>query len=376
MEPEKIDFVQLSVRQRMSPFPNYFSMECISKEMKDALGTAYKYIMLIFKENLMYVFFDKSDFERVGSYALKKVLENPDFFHKMVKIVDENGKDFVNWAKSISKKDISKYTNEQIADFHKQYERKYKSIYSRYFTILGVEFKLAEYLKSYLIKNVSDPQLMQDYFSVLITEPRAQVTGREYYAALKLAKKIVENEKWIKHFSMENAESAVRKDPELNKLFEEHEKDYFWITRDYEDPVLTYSDFVKRMIKILKEKPLEKLEEKRKSLESVDKNIIEIEKKADVDEKHSKIFNAMREGIHLKELRKAYVSQSLYYYDAILKEIAKRSHVSLRAIRHIKTEEVESVFTDEKLHEELYNRVKLSVFFTEYMPGKRRVKRI
>ena len=43
MEPEQIDFFQKSVRQRMSPFPNYMSMESISKEMADVLGTAYEY---------------------------------------------------------------------------------------------------------------------------------------------------------------------------------------------------------------------------------------------------------------------------------------------------------------------------------------------
>lgn len=377
MNIEKLDLIQLSSRQRMSPFPNYMSMECISKEMKNVLGDAYTCVFIIFKKNIFYVFFDKKDYDRVASHALKRVLEDPEFFHKIVEFIDKNGKEFVKEIKRITKKDVKKYTNKQLAGFHKWYEKKYKPIYSHYFTILAVERKLTDYLKDYLKKKVKDKSKIIDYFTILIAEPRAQINRREEHAALQLAAKIVKNKKWKQYFrDVNNIKSKIQADNQLNRLFLKHENDYFWITRDYEDPVLTYSDFIKRMIKILKNKPLKKLKERSEYLVSVDKNIRKIEQELKIDRYHSQVFRAMREGVHLKELRKAYVSQSLYYYDPILIEIARRSNINLNEARHLKIEEVESVFTDKKLQKELTKRVELSVYFnirekTEVYRGKK-----
>ncbi|MDP2749306.1 MAG: PEP-utilizing enzyme [Nanoarchaeota archaeon] len=364
---------QKSTRQRMSPFPNYYSMECVSKEMKKCLGICYeRTILLIFKENLMYVFFDKKDSDKVEDYSFKKIMRNPLFFHKIVGFVDKAGKEFVDWAKKASK-NPEKYTNKQLANLQEEYEKKYKFVYSHYFTILTVEGKLSSYLKEYLRSKIKDGKNCDDCFNILITEPRAQVNGMENYAALKLAKKIVENKKWKSHFEgkSENSEDLkkieilVKNDSKLNKLFENHEKSFFWITRDYEDPALAYSDFVKRMLILLEKNPASELKKKKKYLESAAKEIKKIEKKYKIDKKHSRLFSAMREGIHLKELRKAYVSQSLFYFESVSKEIAKRSDVSLRAIRHLKTDEVVQIFDNKKLQDELSERVKLSVYHTE-----------
>ncbi|MBU1855072.1 MAG: hypothetical protein KKF89_05105, partial [Nanoarchaeota archaeon] len=116
---------------------------------------------------------------------------------------------------------------------------------------------------------------------------------------------------------------------------------------------------------ILKKHPLKKLSEKEDYLKNLILKIKNIEQKLKIDDKHKELFKAMREGIHLKELRKTFVSQSLYYYDSILKEIARRGGITLKEARHIKTEEVIKLLKEKNMKEELSERVKLSVFLVK-----------
>ncbi len=352
----------------MSPFPNYLSMESVCKEMEHALGKAYRMCISFFRENMFYVFFEKEDFDVVGEHAFKQVNKNPRFFHTIVTIVDKSGKAFVAYLKALSKKDLTKLSDEKIADIHRSYEKRYKHIYSHYFTILAAERILTEYLKQHLREKLKDDMLVEECFSTLITEPRAQVNTRENVSALTIAASIEKNTRWKSYFSSDDPaaiEEKIRKDKALNRLFLTNEKAYFWITRDYEDPVLTYRHFIERMVVLLKDKPVQQLKEKRQMLKDVPKHIKEVERKAHLNSHHKALFAAMREGLHLKELRKAYVSQSLYYYDAVLHEIARRSNCSLREVRHLKTEEVPRVFHDKRLQKELAARVKLSVYWIE-----------
>jgi len=60
-----------------------------------------------------------------------------------------------------------------------------------------------------------------------------------------------------------------------------------------------------------------------------------------------------------------YVSLTLYYYDAIIKEIAKRTFVSLKALRHIQTEELPQLFADQQFADQLNQRIRLSVYYIE-----------
>jgi phosphoenolpyruvate synthase/pyruvate phosphate dikinase len=104
-------------------------------------------------------------------------------------------------------------------------------------------------------------------------------------------------------------------------------------------------------------------------------------KNTKLGKEYGELFQAMRDGMHLKELRKSIVSQSLYYYDPILKEIARRGVVTLRQARFLKTDEIEDMLKNKKDYSKiLAERLKLSVYIieegrkTKVLSGKRAEK--
>lgn len=364
---KKIKWYQLSQRQRMSPLPNYLSMECICLEMKSVIGYAYREIIIIFQENVFYVFMDPKDHARVGHAVLKKVFKKPGTFARLVKKQKTFAKSFYSFLKKNNNPArLKKVSSGTLAGFHEQYERRYKQVYSHYFPILAIEIYFYEYLREYISSKENNHVQAAQYINVLITERKAMVNRQEKIAALTLCVRIQKNKKWLSYFKQSNDNNIVGKikaDKALNALLRKHEKNYFWITRDYEDPVLTFEDFITRFKKHLCGNPsvaLAKLNAEEEKLRSDIKNIC---KKLKIDSKHQRLFQTMREGVYYKELRKSIVSQSLYYYDPILIEIARRAGLSLNQARHLLTSEVRPVLTKGlDMSDKLNERIKLSAF--------------
>ena len=366
---KKIQWFQLSQRQRMSPFPNYLSMESIGKEMKNVIGVAYRRIVLLFEENHMYLYFDKADHERVGRTVLKKVYKQPDMFIRLGKRQKAFAKSFYIFLKKnnnpIKLKSVS---NSHLAGLHEEYVKRYKQVYSNYFPVLAMENYLFKYLQKYIATKESDSKKAAHYVDALITETSAMVNRQENLASLRLCITIGKKKKWENYFKggINASVKLIKKDKELFRLMRNHEKKFFWITRDYDDPILTFEDFIKRFKKRLRNNPARALDKVLREEKEIKNAITEIHKKLNIDKKHQRLFQTMREGIYYKELRKSIVSQTLYYYDPILLEIARRAGLSLRQARHLRTEDVRPMLTkDIDMSDSLNERIKLGAFIME-----------
>lgn len=358
---KKDNWFQASQRSQLSPFPNYLSEESITKEMKQLFGFGYKKVMFIFQGNNFWGCFLKKDYQRVADGLFRKIKENPGLFKILVSRQKKFGKIFLKHIKQWTSQDLNRISNKKLIEFSKQYAKEYKRIYSNYFIILSVEQVLTRYLYSYILKKFRDQSIASDYFNKLTTEPSAMVNKQENIAALKLTALIKKNKRWIKILKSRKAEELIKKDRKLYNLVKNHERKWFWLTRDYENEILTFSDFIERFKEHLKAEPDKKLADIKRELAVFRQEVKEIK----IDKDHQRLFEAMRDGIYLKELRKSIVSQSLYYYDPILSEIARRGRISLRQVRFLLTEEIARMLLEGKDFTPILNeRMKLSLYIT------------
>ncbi len=363
MLDKKLNWFQLSQRQNLSPFPNYFSTESICREMKKVIGRAYEQVVLIFQNKHMYVFMDKDNHEKVGKFIMKKVLAEPDIFIKLATRQRNFYKEFYYFLNKNNKsKDLVKFSDKKLIKLHQEFERRYKEIYSHYFPVLAMEIYFFNYLRDYINSLEKNKVKVARCLDILITERASMINTVEKIETLKICSLIKKNNKWLKILKSENLEN-IKKEKLLYKPIKRHERKFFWITRDYDADVLIFSDFVSRFNEHLKKDPEKELSKIFQAEESLKKNVNDIYKKLKVDKKHQRLFQAMREGIYYKELRKWIVSKALYYYDPILKEIAKRGHISLKQARHLMTRDLENLLVKKKdLSSELNQRIDLSIF--------------
>jgi len=358
-------WTQLSQRPRLSPYPNCFSMEAVTSIMKDYFGFCYKAVAMFFKENLMFVYMLDDDYQLVEEKAFKLVKKEPKIFKRLIKKINQISTPFLKFCRRINQENLEKKTNAQLLNYYLTYHRLYKRVYGLYFFILSVERVLMYYLKNYLIDKKIVPTKIDEILNILTTSSRAMFAKEEYLSLLKLAQQIYYRKNWRNIFrgQVEKIEKKLYNHSTIRKMVKKHYQKYFWLFRDYEDPILTERDIIKRLKDLFKKDPQKEFRRINKEGFELKTKIKQIEKKYKTSQLNHRMFEAMRDGIYYKELRKKIVSLSLYYTDNLLIEIGRRTNLSLRQVRQFLVQEVELALLHKKDYQEiLAERIKLGAF--------------
>lgn len=356
----------MSQRQRMSPFPNYMSMESVCKEMKGYTGANIDRIMLFFQGNIMNGFEDYHSYNRASIYIADQINSDLKFPKKLTIKQNKFGKELVNFTKAAHKKVSAKTSNKELFDFFAGYEKRYKAVYATYGWIWNVEERFYAQLLAITEKRVGSANIRAvDVLNILTQEPTAMVAMVERKALLELAIKINGNSAW-KDLVINKQIEKIKKNKNLYQLIAKHEKSFFWIIRDYDDPIMTFADIVNRLSELLKLNVANEynlLVNKLKTTKALREQYL---KQFNFSATEKQLFAAMRDVAYLKELRKTHVSQSLYYFDKVLEEIGKRLYLSIKQMRFFSTADAKAALLQKKdLTNEINNRIKLSLWLTD-----------
>ena len=357
------DWYFASQRQRVSPFPNYMSMETVISDMKKHVGYSLRDIMYFTQGNVHTLFSTMKDRERIGHGLTRDIKNNSGLVTRLIKEQHIYGKKLVKFTKIAKKKVKIKISNKKLASLYALFEKNYKAVYARYGWIwMAEDYYMTEMLRLVESK-INDKAEAINIANVLTKQPTAMVAGIERKALLELGLKILKNNKW-RELILAKDKDKILSQVNLSKLIKNHVKTYFWVTRDYEDPVIDFGVVVNRLaeyftgdIKVQYNNLIKDLKEseelRQKYLESL---------KFTTQEKQW--FESMRDVAYLKELRKRYVSEALYYFDDVLISIGKRLHLSLRQVRFMSTRDVKNALINGvDLTHELNERIKLSFWY-------------
>ena len=352
----------MSQRQRMSPFPNYMSMESVCKEMKKFVGANLKDVLIFFKGNMMFVFQDSQAHEDAGKKIADRVEKNPLMYRRLVKQEDILGNRLIKFAKLVGKQVNSKTSNRRLYEWFAQYDKFYKNVYAAYGSVWTMEDHLVAKLYDIVHKRWQDGNKISNTLNDLTKQPLAMVATIERQSLLKIAVKILSQSSLLKLIQTGSLED-IKKNKVLSKLITTHEKSFFWITRDYEDPILTYEDIVNKLKLALKEDPKKQQKELTDRLSGDLKERKRLEKELKLNKKELALFASMRDAANLKEQRKKFVSQSLYYFDSVLNEIGKRLFLSVKQVRFLRTSDAyDALVKNKDLTADLNERYELSVW--------------
>lgn len=352
----KKDFMFLSSRQRLSPFPAYLSIESMCFDMKKYVGERVARGLLFFKRNTSYFFLDKESYDRVAVALFRKIIKNPEILKVLVaknRILGEKLVIFCKKASKLTEKDIS---NARLSKLFFEFEKIYRDLYATYALVLIVEKNISDKLLEMIGNKIIDKKEDSFYiFNALTIEPRAMYNMKEKEDLIKLALYIKKNKAWRGGIPTNEATSL---------LIKKHVKNYFWLTRDYEDKVMEEKDVIANLNKLFNGNILKEYSDLKKAFNQSEK----IKKKYFNNKNFSawekKLFLAMGNISYLKELRKRYVSEALYYFDSVLMEAGKRMGIDLKRMRLIKIEEIKnSLVNGKKYTSEANERLELSLWY-------------
>jgi len=361
------DWVFKSQRQRVSPFPNYFSMETSCNDMKSKVGFNVDKVLYFIKNNVHYLFLSVHGYKQIGQGLTDNIYKDAKLVGKLIKQQDKHGKRLSEFSKKANKKVKNKISNQELFNLFVDYEKFYKEVYSRYGWIWVFE---DFYIESLLKIVESRPSVKNNIqaskiLNVLTKELTAMVATVENKSLLELSLQVVKDFEW-KELILSKDENKIKANKKLDKLIDRHVREFFWLTRDYEDPILDFSAVVTKLEKVIQSNPEEEYRKLVTRLENTEKSRSQYLQELNLEKQELAAINSMRQVAYLKELRKRYVSESLYYFDDVLKEIGKRTFLSINQVRHLKTEDVKKVLLGgEDLSHELNERIKLSLWLVE-----------
>jgi len=325
-------------------------MEAVTSLTKSLLhGLTMEPILVLFEKRDMHIAVAKESMERINKEGIELLKRNLELFKKNIAEIEPIAKEWLDWLREIHKKDLKSTSDRELVDFSLKYRAFYKEVYGRYFVVLVLEQPLTKHLQ-----NVLEERCAKDAasaFTILTSSYDAMHTRQEEKERLQIAMQIKKNKEWNDIFLKETKEieEAVGKDNELLALIEKHLERWFWITRDYEDPVLTKNDVLEKIKETLNAHDVEKkAHEAEHEQQGIERKIVEKEKELQLSEEERRFFAIMREGITLKELRKKIVSQSLYYFDAVIEEISQRTNLPLHLVRMLLPHDFEAVIIEKK----------------------------
>ena len=332
-------------------------MWCFTNLFHRQTGHAYKKVISLHRGYHQWFYFGEKDSFEVGETVAKKFLKDPKFTEKVNRECMLWYKDMLTLAKKIPTEKIKTLSDKQLLALYNEHTRIHESRYEwGWIPVAGDMFhnnltnRLKEYLRSL---SVAEEQINPDLVTLTSPEKKSpiQIEQEELLKVAALAEK-----------------NQGQLTPAAEKLLKTHYKKYFWSKYLFlgTQGVYTLEYYEAEVKRILSEgSPTQQLLDiKNKSKEEVVKRKALI-KKLGIKGAWKTILDQWGGFMITKIYRRYGQIFLLYKMEFVLKEIARRHGLSLMQMRFLLPSEVNILMKTGKVPQNLHERTKFCVYFTE-----------
>lgn len=351
-----------SSRQRMSPFPNYLSMEAVCGIMRKFVGISVPELIIFFDGNVMTMPRKRADADHVGEFLLRRVQQTPTLYRQLIQLQRQYGAQLVSYARQAGRAATSA-SPKALNRLYAGYEPRYKPVYATYGSVWSIEDYLQRRLTEIIQQKVGeDSQQVAAVYDSLTKQPSAMVGRIERQALLTIAVAALGRPAWRNALASGEI-AAIEAITPLARAVTKHVNTYFWVTRDYEDPALTVNDVVRRLRELLTGDVRAEARALSKKARDEGKLRTQHQRQYRFSVQERQLFATMRDAAHLKELRKRYVSASLHYFDPVLEVMAKQLGLTMRQVRFMRTTDIaDALLRGRRMQKELDDRIAFSAW--------------
>jgi len=285
-------------------------------------------------------FFDEDNFREIGDFLLKKIKENKNLLNESLEESNEIAFKFLEFCKnylneeSLKKEEIKKLLKhiKTYCDFYEEY------VGANFCPWLFVDEKIFDELK----KKMKEGDII-----LLFTPIEKSYVARFELALLKLILNI--RLKNMKLDSFDEFLQEIKKDILLENEFNSVLKRFYWIPFDYMGPEIYDA---REIFKMIKEKKLSTGELKLKIRELTEQPFIltekqkELARKLNLDEETTHLLNSLKFIGTLLDVKKQFTTEAHYYFQLLVKELAKRTGVDYRGFYCFLPYEIEGFFKE------------------------------
>ncbi len=298
--------------------------------------------------------------------ALKaKCQKDAHYLENLIDATTEFGETFNAWSESqIFQKDVTIFTNEQIADLLDQFAEKQSTLYT-----YGVALPILDFQSFAFVENALNDFLSQrssgsqydEYYQVFTAPLHNSFALDQEQDLLRLMSKYYADSSWQKAIVESSADEIKQNYGAFWHDLEQHTQKYGWVYYVYAGPAFSETQFLEFIQDYLKQQvePQKRLGEMIAEQRKIDALREQYIKELKPDVFNEMIFRLASKMVWAKPRRKDYQSKSYYHIEKLMREIGRRLGLSLRQARsippHMIREALSSGHIDVNLVNSLHN---------------------
>lgn len=325
------------------------------------LGKPQRSIICLHEGTRGTIFLDHKEWTALGQYVLRKILRTPTFALRLSREIIKGADELVSFTKKIFIADLEKKTSRELIQLYRGFENRHGDLYARAIIPVYLDFYkphltkyLVEYLKERIGKTHYDKNAKECFAWLTVTDRPSQVQLEE---------------KSLMRIALAGQKRAV------GNMLQKHIAAYEYLGYNFEGPQFPKSYFLKRLRELKARKgqlkvALAQMNKDKRHAQRMQERITEDLR---IDYRHKQLFQITREIIFGKDYRKMALVKSYYQIEPLLKEFARRTHLSLREVRNCLPHELGDILQGQiKRPKDLAQRVKgcLFVVVDRSLPGK------
>ena len=323
--------------------------------------------LIIYQNKRALIHFIKSEFDVFCNEVVDAFVRDPKWASKVDRTITKESARLFEHSNRIAKMNLSKLTNSELAkafsDYYEQFEKTNRYAWIQVALDYG-DNVFSKYMLDYLKERTSSKKghiQVGDVFSKLTTPVRQTFAQREYEALLKILRYIAGRESLKKYFATTETRIIVKsleqKDKKLFDMLEAHVSDFGWLGYGLIGPGWGPAYFIDILSSLVKQKldPKKILDDLAAERQELARAHQDIERKLQIDKKHSQIFELARDFVYSKAYRKDALFHYFQTQEYIFREIGKRYYLSVNQVRFLYPHEIKNLLLGKKFDFSILN---------------------
>lgn len=354
----------------VSLFPVFMMADAFYDKMKRVVGVNIDFAEIISNNSGSYYIKPKS-WRQGHHFLVSKIRKNSDFLKKVFHAVDIKGRVQIRFSKKLTGLNLAALTNARLNDYYQRYCRLNTDLYSYGLLLPLLDFQRTTFLSDEVTRFLKEKRA-EKYFSILTTPLSDTFNKLQELNLLDILKQIKAKPKILALFkdweSNQIIEALPNKDKKIWQQIRTHTKEYAWVYYVYEGPAADeayFIDIIRDFVRRKVNPNLEIAKHKKEKLELKNKQAAIISK-LKPDDYYRSIIEMARDAVYFKIYRRDLQTQSYYFMERVLSEIARRLNLSLKQVRMMVAGEVEAALSKGKVNiDNINQRMKLAIYLRQ-----------
>jgi len=347
-------------RNNIYLYPFYIAELAISKDIEEIIGTKLKESFWTNEKAFVTAYYHNESATKMGQAIIDKIKKDSEFFKQVIDNIYKYSEEMLKFCFGVDKLDETKLPDKELLGYYKTYIEKTKQLRIWGWIPVLIDGLTKDFLTDHLmeelkehLKSLGKESELSSIYSTMSSSEKSSAVQQEEKSRLKLIlelKKLDNYEEIINDIKLINTKDFYKRNPETKKPLEYHLKEYGWLPYIYIGPTMSL-DYLFKSIKddLTNGDSIEiKLSKLENRTEELNKEKSAIVKMYSIPDYLAYLFDVSSEFMYIKDYRKQIYQKSYISMDKIMSEISRRINLTLKEIKYLVYDEVQSALLNKK----------------------------